>query len=55
MPIALRVVTQEQYDAWATAAQDDLDTANEQLMAAIAADKKTAQVRSLDEITVAGN
>ncbi|WP_289033586.1 cytochrome c oxidase subunit II [uncultured Roseibium sp.] len=55
MPIALRVVTQEQYDAWATAAQDDLDVANEQLIAAIAADKKVAEARSIDEITVAKN
>ncbi|MBD8878020.1 cytochrome c oxidase subunit II [Roseibium polysiphoniae] len=55
MPIALRVVTQEQYDAWAAAAQDDLDVANEQLIAAIAADKKVAEARSIDEITVAKN
>ncbi|WP_286175773.1 cytochrome c oxidase subunit II [Labrenzia sp. CE80] len=55
MPIALRVVTQEQYDAWATAAQDDLDVANEQLIAAIAADKKVAEARSIEEITVAKN
>ncbi|MEP0232775.1 cytochrome c oxidase subunit II [Roseibium sp.] len=55
MPIALRVVTQEQYDAWAIAAQDDLDVANEQLIAAIAADKKVAEARSIDEITVAKN
>jgi cytochrome c oxidase subunit 2 len=36
MPIAVRVVTQEQYDAWVEAAKDDIDVANEQLMAAIA-------------------
>ncbi|MEJ8473521.1 cytochrome c oxidase subunit II [Roseibium algae] len=53
MPIALRVVTQEQFDAWAAAANDDIDEANKQLQASIAADKKLAATRSLDEIAVA--
>ncbi len=53
MPIAVRVVTQEQFDTWSVAAQEDLDTANTQLMAAIAADKKVAGNRQLDEIAVA--
>jgi cytochrome c oxidase subunit 2 len=34
MPIAIRVVSQEQFDAWlAAAAKDDVEAANEQLMA----------------------
>jgi cytochrome c oxidase subunit 2 len=35
MPIAFRVVTQEQYDAWLTAARTDLPGANKALMAAV--------------------
>ncbi|ADZ71820.1 cytochrome c oxidase subunit II [Polymorphum gilvum] len=50
MPIAVRVVSREQFDAWAEAAKDDVDTANEQLMAAIAAERKTA---AATDITVA--
>lgn len=42
MPIAVRVVTQEQYDAWVEAAKDDIDEANEQLMAEIDAERKSA-------------
>lgn len=42
MPIAIRVVTQEQFDAWAQTAKTDLDAANQQLMAAIAAENETA-------------
>ncbi|MFD1695286.1 cytochrome c oxidase subunit II [Roseibium aestuarii] len=53
MPIAVRVVTREQFDAWAEAAQSDLDTANKQLMAAIASERKVAG--SASEITVARN
>ncbi|WP_417685899.1 cytochrome c oxidase subunit II [Roseibium sp.] len=53
MPIAVRVVTQEQFDVWAAAAQEDLDTANTQLWAAIAADKKVAEARPIEEIAVA--
>jgi len=53
MPIAVRVVSQDKFDTWASAAQDDLDTANEQLMAAIAADKKFAAKGKLEEISVA--
>ncbi len=53
MPIAVRVVTQEQFDSWAEAAQNDLDSANTQLMAAIAADKKLASGGSIEAITVA--
>lgn len=53
MPIALRVVTQVQFDAWATAAQTDVDVANEQLMASIAAEKKLAAQETETEISVA--
>ncbi len=42
MPIAIRAVPQEQFDAWAQTAKDDVETANDELMAAIAAAKKTA-------------
>jgi cytochrome c oxidase subunit II len=53
MPVALRVVSKEQFKAWATAAQDDVDTANEQLNASIAAGKKLAVNGKLEEIAVA--
>lgn len=52
MPIAIRVVSKEQFGQWAAAAKDDLDGANKQLLASIAATKKTA-ARSIEEITVA--
>ncbi|MBG6199283.1 cytochrome c oxidase subunit 2 [Labrenzia sp. EL_13] len=52
MPIALRVVSKEQYKTWATAAQEDLDTANEQLMASIKDQKKLAAGK-LEDISVA--
>lgn len=42
MPIAIRVVTQEQYDAWVEAAKEDIDVANEQLLAKIDAERKSA-------------
>lgn len=35
MPIGIRVVSQEQFDAWKSAAADDLETANKALMAEI--------------------
>lgn len=53
MPIAIRVVTQDQYDAWVAAAKDDIDTANEQLMASIAAAKKSAAAASTDSVKLA--
>jgi cytochrome c oxidase subunit II len=46
MPIAVRVVSQEQYDAWKTAAIDDLESANRALMAGAG---------SRDQIRLAGN
>ena len=44
MPIAIRVVSQDQYDAWYTAAADDLSGAYQNLMAAIDADAKSVDV-----------
>ena len=35
MPLAVRVVSQDKYDAWLAAAADDLDAANEALIASI--------------------
>lgn len=55
MPIAIRVVTKEQYAQWSVAAQDDLDTANEQLLAAIAADRKVAAITKDKTEAVAAN
>ncbi|CTQ44939.1 MAG: cytochrome c oxidase subunit II [Pseudomonadota bacterium] len=53
MPIAVRVVSKDQFQTWATAAQDDLDTANQQLLASIADTKKLAAAGKLEEISVA--
>lgn len=55
MPIAIRVVTEEQFAAWAEAAQDDIEEANKELYAAIADAKAatTAQVKGANAITVA--
>ena len=47
MPIAVRVVSQERYDAWFAAAKSDVSGANKALMAAIENVSKT--------VTVAGN
>lgn len=55
MPISVRVVSQDQFQTWAAAAQEDLDTANEQLMASIAEAKKVAAKGELTEISVAAN
>ena len=46
MPVAIRVVSRSQYDAWKSAATGDLEKANRDLM---------ASVKSGDTITVAGN
>ncbi|MEP1931775.1 MAG: cytochrome c oxidase subunit II [Roseibium sp.] len=53
MPIAVRVVSDNQFQTWAAAAQDDLDTANEQLLASIADEKKLAVKGELNQISVA--
>jgi cytochrome c oxidase subunit II len=42
MPIGIRVVSQEQYDSWMAAAQDNLDAANRALMASINNETKVA-------------
>jgi len=42
MPIAIRVVTQDQYTTWLTAAKADLPGANRALMAAVDTNKKVA-------------
>ncbi len=42
MPIAIRVVTQDQYTTWLTAAKTDLPGANRALMAAVDSNKKVA-------------
>lgn len=46
MPIAIRVVTQDQYDTWVEAAKEDVDEANKQLMASIDAARKTASTEA---------
>ena len=45
MPIAIRVVSEDQYNSWYTAAADDLQAANKNLMAAID-DAKSVDVAS---------
>ncbi len=40
MPIAVRVVSQEKFDAWVKAAEDDVEKAQMDLLAAVADDKK---------------
>ncbi|WP_368669760.1 cytochrome c oxidase subunit II [Roseibium sp. RKSG952] len=57
MPIAIRVVTPEQYKQWANAAQEDLDVANKQLMASINAEKnkKLAAAKATGQETAATN
>lgn len=52
MPIAMRVVSKEQFAQWSEAAQDDIDVANKQLWAAVASEKKAASAAS-DAISVA--
>nr|WP_231710395.1 cytochrome c oxidase subunit II [Roseibium limicola] len=54
MPIAIRVVTAEQFAAWSETAQEDLEAANKQLLAAIQAEEKVA-TGTIEEITVANN
>ena len=44
MPIAIQVVTPEQFETWTAAAKDDIDKANEMLTALIDADKKKVDV-----------
>ncbi|KGF67734.1 cytochrome C oxidase subunit II [Hoeflea sp. BAL378] len=44
MPIAVRAVAQDKYDAWIATAADDIEAANRNLMAAIDADAKSVAV-----------
>jgi len=52
MPVAIRVVSQDQYDQWASLAPEDVDAANQKLMASIAEEKKVAEIEA-DETEVA--
>ncbi len=45
MPIAIRVVSEDQFRKWAEAAKDDVEAANEMLKAMIAEDKKIETAR----------
>lgn len=49
MPIAIRVVAQDKFDAWLAAAVDDVEAANRNLMAAIDADVKSVDVAANDK------
>ena len=49
MPIAIRVVSEEQYDNWVELAIEDMDAANEQLAQAIEKDKALAAARDARE------
>lgn len=49
MPIAIRVVAQDKFDAWLAAAADDVEAANRNLMAAIEADVKSVDVAANDK------
>ena len=53
MPIAIRVVSKEQFAAWAETAQDDLEAAYSQLAASIDASKATADNAAADKLSVA--
>ena len=44
MPIAIRVVSEDQYNTWLAAAAEDVGAANSNLLAAIEADRKTVEV-----------
>ena len=49
MPIAIRVVAQDKFDAWLAAAADDVEAANRNLVAAIEADAKSVDVAANDQ------
>ena len=46
MPIAIRVVSKEQFEVWKSAAADDVEAANEALMASIEAERNTELAQS---------
>lgn len=47
MPIAVRAVSKEQYDSWLVAARDDLNAANQSLMATLQAERQ--QLAAMNE------
>lgn len=49
MPLAVRVVSEEQYGAWLAAAADDVEAANANLMASIEADKKSVELAANED------
>lgn len=49
MPIAIRVVAQDKFDAWLAAAADDVEAANRNLVAAIESDAKSVDVAANDQ------
>lgn len=49
MPIAIRVVSEEQFDTWLAAAADDVGTANRNLIAAIENDAKSVDLAATVE------
>jgi cytochrome c oxidase subunit II len=49
MPIAIRVVAQDKFDAWLAAAADDIEAANRNLVAALEADAKSVDVAANDQ------
>ncbi|MEP3280576.1 MAG: cytochrome c oxidase subunit II [Stappiaceae bacterium] len=52
MPIALQVVTNEQFEKWSEAAKSDVDEANK-LLAGLIKEEKLAKKRASEEVTVA--
>ncbi|WP_310621095.1 cytochrome c oxidase subunit II [Flexibacterium corallicola] len=56
MPIAIQVVTKEQYAAWAEAAKNDIDDANALLASLVAAGKKQAEAdRNSNKVFLVAN
>ena len=54
MPIAIRVVSKENYQTWLAAAREDLTGANKQLMATIKQDKQNAAADHGSKVASAG-
>jgi len=55
MPIAVRVVTKDQFNTWYKAAQADLDGANKALMAVVDGKNNVAAAKSAQKVVVAAN
>ena len=49
MPIAIRVVTDEQFDAWVTAAADDVEEANRLLAGMLKSERQLASVSQVGD------